>query len=116
MFSHIIELTAKPGQAQQLLSAICDQAIPDVIKPAEGFVDQFVLKSETEPDRITSISFWESKQYGDLFFVNGFHEVSALTAPFLCAKPKTYELNVESSTNHRIRASGPSYDFFGDSD
>jgi hypothetical protein len=30
MYSHIIELTVKPGQAKDLVNAIRDQAIPQV--------------------------------------------------------------------------------------
>lgn len=103
MFSHIIELTAKPGQAGLLIAAIRDHAIPEVITPAEGFVDQIVLQSETLPDYVTSISFWETKEDGDRFFQDGFHKVAAITAPFVSARPESYELSVEISTNDRIR-------------
>lgn len=103
MYSHIIELTAKPGQASLLVSAIRDHAIPEIIKRAEGFVDQIVLQSDSEPDHVISISFWESKEYGDLFFQNGFRRVGALTAPFISARPESYKLSVEISTIDRIR-------------
>ncbi|MGD0568462.1 MAG: antibiotic biosynthesis monooxygenase family protein [Candidatus Sulfotelmatobacter sp.] len=103
MYSHIIELTAKAGQAGLLIAAIRDHAIPEIIQRAEGFVDQIVLQSDSEPDRVTSISFWESKECGGLFFKNGFRQVGALTAPFISAKPESYQLSVEVSTIDRIR-------------
>jgi quinol monooxygenase YgiN len=104
MFSHIIELTAKPGQSGLLVAAIRDRAIPEIIIKAEGFIDEIVLVSQTNPDRVTAISFWDSKECGDLFFQTGFHEVTAMTAPFLSDKPESYELSVGASTNDRILA------------
>jgi quinol monooxygenase YgiN len=105
MVSHIIELTAKPGQAELLVAAIHNRAIPEVIQHAAGFVDQIVLVSATDPEHVSAISFWTSKESGDQFFQNGFKEVSAITAPFLSAKPEAYEFIVVASTNDRIRAS-----------
>jgi heme-degrading monooxygenase HmoA len=110
MFSHIIELTAKPGQALGLVAAIRDRAIPEVIMPAEGFVDQIVLMSDSDPDHVTSISFWRSKEYADRFFQTGFREVSILTAPFLDAEPESHEFSVEVSTNDDIRPSAVDYE------
>lgn len=103
MFSHIIELTAKPGQAGQLIAAIRDHAIPEIITKSEGFVDQIVLVSATDPNLISAISFWQSKDAGDAFFQNGFQKVSVITAPFLSAKPTALEFSVGASTNDHIR-------------
>ncbi|MBZ5507117.1 MAG: antibiotic biosynthesis monooxygenase [Acidobacteriia bacterium] len=105
MFSHIIELTAKPGQAKLLVSALRTRAIPEVIKQAEGFIDQIILISATEPEHVTAISFWKSRESGDRFFQHGFREVSAITAPFLSAKPESHEFSVAASTNDCIRPS-----------
>jgi hypothetical protein len=116
MHSHIIELSAKPGQASLLISAIRDHAIPEIITPAEGFVGQIVLQSSVDPDLVTSISFWESKEFGDLFLQNGFTRVGALTAPFVSMKPRSYEFSVELSTFDQIRQVLPQSTEFGDCD
>ena len=105
MFSHIIELTAKPGEAKLLVSAIRTRAIPEVIQQAEGFIDQIVLISATNPDHVSAISFWKSRESGDHFFQHGFREVSEITTPFLRAKPESHEFSVAASTNDRILAS-----------
>jgi len=103
MFSHVIDLTAKPGQTGLLIAAIRDHAIPEIITQSEGFVDQIVLVSAIDPNQISAISFWKSKEDGDAFFQNGFQKVSAITAPFLSAKPEANEFRVGASTNNRIR-------------
>src|SRR5258708_18058340 len=102
MYSHIIELTAKPGQARVLVDVIRDRAIPEIIRLSPGFVDEIVLLSETDPNRVSAISFWRSKQDGDLFFQNGFAKVSAMTQPYLSAKPDRLAYVVGASTNDNI--------------
>jgi quinol monooxygenase YgiN len=102
MYSHIIELTAKPGQAKALVNALRDQAIPQIIRHSEGFVDEIVLLSDTDPNHVTAISFWRSKQDGEHFYATGFAQVSALLQPFLNTLPERHEFIVGVSTNNRI--------------
>jgi len=64
MYSHIIELTPKPGQARDLVNAIRDQAIPQVIRPSAGFVDEIVLLSDTDPNHVTRSSTQEGPVVG----------------------------------------------------
>lgn len=102
MYSHIIELTAKPGQATALVNIIRDRAIPEIIRGSQGFIDEIVLLSDTDPNHVTAISFWKSKQDGDFFFANGFAKVSAMTQPYLSAKPERQGFVVGASTNDNI--------------
>ena len=102
MHSHIIELTAKSGQATALVNIIRDRAIPEIIRGSEGFIDEIVLLSDTDPNHVTAISFWKSKDDGDRFFANGFAQVSAMTQPYLSAKPERHGFIVGASTNDSI--------------
>jgi choline dehydrogenase-like flavoprotein len=102
MYSHIIELTAKPGRAREVVDTIRDQAIPQVIRPSAGFVDELVLVSDTDPNKVTAISFWRSPQDAERFYASGFARVSALLQPLLSALPVRRELVVGASTNDRI--------------
>lgn len=102
MFSHIIELTAGPGQTQALIDVIINRAVPEIIQFSEGFVDEIVLASYSDPARVLAISFWNSKADADAFFESGFSQVSALTAPFLAAKPGRQEFTIGASTNAKI--------------
>lgn len=103
MYSHIIELTAKPGQAQALVDIIRDRAIPEIIRSSPGFVDEIVLLSDDDPNHVSAISFWKTKQDGDNFFQHGFAQVSAMTLPYLSAKPDRQAFVVGASTNPEIR-------------
>lgn len=102
MYSHIIELNARPGRARELVDAIRDQAIPQIIRPSEGFVDEIVLLSDTDPNHVTAISFWRAKTDAERFYANGFARVSALLQPLLSAKPERHEFIVGASTNNHI--------------
>jgi hypothetical protein len=102
MYSHIIELTAKPGQAKALVNAIRDQAIPQIIRSLEGFVDEIVLLSDTDPNHVTAISFWRSKEDGERFYTTGFARVTTLLQPFLSVPPERHEFVVGASTNNHI--------------
>ena len=106
MYSHIIELTAKPGQATALVNIIRDRAIPEIIRGSEGFIDEIVLLSDTDPNQVSAISFWRSKRDGDLFFAHGFAQVSAMTQPYLSAKPERQGFIVGASTNDNIAGWG----------
>lgn len=106
MYSHVIELTAKSGQAKALVDIIRDRAIPEIIRQSPGFVDEIVLLSEDDPNHVSAISFWKSKQDGDRFFQSGFAQVSVLILPYLAAPPARQEYIVGASTNSHIAGWG----------
>jgi choline dehydrogenase-like flavoprotein/heme-degrading monooxygenase HmoA len=106
MFSHIIELTAKPGRAKELVDTIRDQAIPQIIRSSEGFVDEIVLLSDTDANHVTAISFWRSKQDAERFSAGGFARVSVLLQSLLAAVPQRREFVVGASTNGQIQGWG----------
>src|SRR5262249_47885611 len=103
MFCHIIELTAKPGQARRAVEIIGNQAIPTVIQPAEGFVDEIVLLSLSDPNHVTAFSFWQNKDYSDKFDAYGFDAVTVMVQETLAAPPERRPFDVGASTNPRIQ-------------
>jgi choline dehydrogenase-like flavoprotein/heme-degrading monooxygenase HmoA len=103
MYSHVIELTAKPGQVGDLIGAIRDQAIPRLIRGSAGFVEEMVLRSDTDRNQVSAISFWRSREDGDRFSATGFARVSALLQPFLDARPVRQEFVVGASTDSQIQ-------------
>ena len=61
MFTRTVELTTKSGKARELSTVINDKVLP-ILKKQTGFVDETVLVSEPEPDRVLAISFWNKKE------------------------------------------------------
>jgi hypothetical protein len=101
-FCHIIELTTNPGQAKAAIDIIGELAIPQVIQPAAGFIDEIVLLSLDEPNHVTAFSFWQSKEDSDRFDGYGFDAVTQMVKSTLAAPPKRRPFVVGASTNPRI--------------
>jgi hypothetical protein len=51
MFTRTVEVTTKPGKAKELSNTINDRVLP-ILKKQTGFVDETVLASNTDPDRV----------------------------------------------------------------
>ncbi len=61
MFTRVVEVTTKSGKAKELTSIINDKALP-ILKKQAGFVDETLLVSDPEPDRVLALSFWNSRE------------------------------------------------------
>lgn len=99
---NIIELDARPGQARRVVDIIGEQAIPTIIRPFDGFIDEIVLLSLSDPNHVTAISFWENEEAPQRFNQQGFGQVSALLRDVLAAPPQRRHYNVGASTNPDI--------------
>jgi len=56
MFTRIVELTTKPGKNEQLSATINDKVL-SILKKQKGFVDEMVLISDKEDNRVVGLSF-----------------------------------------------------------
>ena len=61
MFSRVVAVRTKPEKARQFAKTIQDKVLP-ILEEQPGFVDEIILVSDTEPDEILALSFWESQQ------------------------------------------------------
>jgi choline dehydrogenase-like flavoprotein/quinol monooxygenase YgiN len=108
--ANLIELNTKPGQAERVLQIISSQVLPNIIRPAEGFVDLLVLHSPDDPNRLTSFSFWENPDYAERFQSGGFLQSTELIKDLLAEPPSRSPYVVGFSTNPRIRGWGDAPD------
>ena len=51
MYTRLVEVKTKPGKAREVAKTIEDKALP-ILKKQQGFVDEIVLVSDTEPDQV----------------------------------------------------------------
>jgi heme-degrading monooxygenase HmoA len=103
MFTRIVELTTRPGQNEQLSAAINNQVLP-ILKRQKGFVDEMVLVSDKEPNRVLGISFWNSKQDAEQYHKAEYANVQETLRPMLDAEPTIRTFEVHTSTTHKITA------------
>jgi len=51
----------KAGKARELCTTIDDKILP-ILKKQAGFVDETVLASDSEENRVLALSFWNAKE------------------------------------------------------
>jgi heme-degrading monooxygenase HmoA len=61
MFTRTVEVTTQSGKAKELSNTLNDKVLP-ILKKQAGFVDETVLLSDTEPNRVLALSFWNTKE------------------------------------------------------
>ena len=103
MFTRIVELTTKPGQNKQLSDTINDKVLP-ILKKQKGFVDETVLVSDKEDNRVLSLSFWNRREDAEEYHRAEYQKVHELVRPLLEAEPMIRTFDVHTSTTHRIAA------------
>ena len=103
MFTRIVELTAKPGKNKQLADTIDEQVLP-ILKKQKGFVDETVLVSDKEDNRVLSLSFWKTKEDAEEYQRAEYQKIKEMVQHLLEAEPMIRTFDVHSSTTHRIAA------------
>ncbi len=103
MFTRIVELTTKPGKNKQLSEAINDKVLP-ILKKQKGFVDETVLISDKDDNRVLGLSFWNTKEDAEQYHRADYSKVQETLRPFLDAEPVIRTFEVHTSTTHRIAA------------
>jgi len=103
MFTRVVELTSKSGKSKELANAIDEKAVP-ILKKQRGFVDEMVLVSDAEPNRILGISFWNDKADAEQYHREQFPKILDSVRHLLETEPTVRTFDVHTSTTHRIEA------------
>jgi heme-degrading monooxygenase HmoA len=103
MFTRVVEVTTKPGKAKELSNTINDKVLP-ILKKQTGFVDETVLASDIDPDRVLAISFWNTKEDAERYRQEQYPAIHEMMRPHLDADPVVRTFNVDTSTTHKIAA------------
>jgi heme-degrading monooxygenase HmoA len=103
MFTRVVELTSKPGKARELCNTIDDKVLP-ILKWQVGFVGETVIVSDTEPDRILALSFWNTREDAQRYERKKFDAVQKAVQHLLETAPVVRTFNVHTSTAHKLAA------------
>jgi len=103
MFTRIVEMRCRSGKAQELADLINEKAVP-ILKKQRGFVDEIVLVSHAEPDRILALSFWNKKEDADQYQRKQYQSIHDALRHVLETEPEIRTFNVHTSTRHNIAA------------
>src|SRR6266702_541148 len=103
MFTRIVEVNTKPGKTKQLSDTINDKVLP-ILRNQKGFVDETVLVSDKEDNRVLSLSFWNTREDAEEDHREHYQKVHEMVAHLLEAEPMIRTFDVHVSTTHRIAA------------
>ena len=103
MFTRTVEVTPKSGKARELASTINDKVLP-ILKKQAGFADETLLVSDTEPNQISALSFWNTKEDAERYQREQYPAVHEIVRNLLESEPVIRTFDVDSSTMHRIAA------------
>ena len=103
MYMRAVELTTKPGKAQELANTIQEKALP-ILKKQSGFMDEIVLISDKESNRVVGISFWKNKDDAERYHQEQYPKIHDMLKHLVETDPVVRTFEVHSSTTHRIAA------------
>ena len=103
MFTRVVEVTTKSGKARELTTIINDKVLP-ILKKQAGFVDETVLVSDTDPNRVLALSFWNMKEDAERYKRDQYPAVHDMFRHLLETEPVIRTFNVDTSTTHKIAA------------
>jgi len=103
MFTRVVEITSKSGKARELCNTIDDKVLP-ILKRQAGFVDEAVLVSDTEPNRILALSFWKSREDAQRYEREQFDTVQKTVQHLLETALAVRTFDVHASTAHKVAA------------
>jgi heme-degrading monooxygenase HmoA len=103
MFTRVVEVNTKSGKAQELTTIINDRVLP-ILKKQVGFVDETVLASDTDPNRVLALSFWNSKEDAERYQREQYPAIHVMIRQLLETEPVIRTFNVDTSTTHKIAA------------
>jgi heme-degrading monooxygenase HmoA len=75
-----------------------------ILKKQKGFVDETVLVSDKEDNRVLSLSFWNRREEAEEYHRAEYQRVHELVRNLLKAEPMIRTFDVHTSTTHRIAA------------
>lgn len=103
MYTRVVEITSKSGKARELCSTIDDKVLP-ILRKQTGFVDETVMVSETEPNRVLALSFWNTREDAQRYQREQFDTVQKTVQHLLETAPVVRTFDVHTSTAHRVTA------------
>lgn len=104
MHTRIVETASKQGKARELCHTIDEKVLP-ILKKQTGFVDELVMVSDSDSNRVVSISFWTTKEDAERYNREQFENVKKTIQHLLEGAPDVRTFDVHSSTAHRLTAS-----------
>ena len=99
MFTRVVEVNTKSGKAVELTTIINDKVLP-ILKKQVGFVDETVLASDTDSNRVLALSYWNTREDAERYNREQYPAVHDMVRHLLETEPAIRTFNVTTSTTH----------------
>lgn len=103
MFTRLVECHVKPDKKDDFTQKLRSEVLP-ILQKQPGFVDLIGLVSESDPNRVVSVSFWNSKQDAERYHREHYNRILEMLKPSLKRDPVVDTFSVDTSTTHHIAA------------
>jgi quinol monooxygenase YgiN len=103
MFTRVVEITTKAGKSHELANAINEKILP-ILRQQSGFLDETVLTSDMESNRVLALSFWKTKEDAERYNKEHFSKINDMISHLVETAPVVRTFNVHTSTPHKIAA------------
>jgi heme-degrading monooxygenase HmoA len=103
MFARTVDFVSRLGKTRTLRETIQHKLLP-IFRVQPGFVDEIVLESDVEPNRILTLSFWKTREQAERYNQETYPAVKEVLLASLETDPVVRTFNVASSTTHNIAA------------
>jgi quinol monooxygenase YgiN len=101
MFTRVIEIRTKMGKTREFSTTLSEKVLP-ILRKQPGFVDEITLVSNTEPDRVLALSFWQSEADAERYHSEHYSTITEILKPVLDLQPRIQTYEVDTSTTHHI--------------
>ena len=108
MFTRAVELTAKPGKMKELFSLVSEK-VRSVMNKQQGFQDEIMLISHTDPNRALILSFWNSREDAECYQREDFVRIAEMLRPVCENEPVFFDVNPALVKGELKRADYPLY-------
>ena len=101
MFTRVVEIRTKQGKNREFSTMLNEKVLP-ILRKQPGFVDEITLVSNTEPDRVLALSFWQSEADAERYNREQYPRVTEILTPLIDLPPRVQTFDVDTSTTHHI--------------
>ena len=103
MFTRAVELSSKSGKSNELANTINEKVMP-ILKKQRGFVDEVILVSDAERDRVLALSFWNTREDAEQYHREQYPKIQETLKPLLDVEPAIRTFEVHTSMGYKIVA------------
>ena len=101
MFTRVVEIECKSRKSNEVCNTASEKILP-ILKKLQGFQDEMVLVSTTNPDHLLTLSFWNRREDAERYHREQFSQVTQLVRHLLERDPQVQTYDVNTSTVHHI--------------